>query len=210
MDRASIMRGARYHEAGHAVAAFHNGFTVTSVIVTDNIWIANHRRRVFGGWSESWREACVTLAGQFADQRASWGEIRPESWEAFSCEAESALEMAQDDEEFARCDHVQLLQQLEEMAADLHGDPLEDSYHEVVEDTLRLVSDHWHEIEALARALEQNGTLDGAEVVRTIKGARPTTKINGCRDAPTAEHCEKLPLRPPGTCRSDGGATSTA
>lgn len=173
MDRASCMRGARYHEGGHAVAAFHHGFTITSVIVTDNTWITNHRRLVMGGWSESWRDACVTLAGQFADQRASWGEVRPESWEEFRHEAVSALEEAQYDEEFARCDHVQLLQHLEEMAADPYGDPLEDSYRMVVEDTLRLISDHWHEIEALARALETHGILDGAEVIRTIEEARP-------------------------------------
>ncbi len=83
MDWERSMRGARYHEAGHAVAAYHHGYAVTSVIATDEEWGTNWRRPAFGGPADAWQDACVTLAGQFADHVAAWGEMRPESWEEF-------------------------------------------------------------------------------------------------------------------------------
>jgi hypothetical protein len=76
-----IMRGTRYHEAGHAIAAYHHGYPITGVRVTDAECITNYRSRYpspeFGGWAELWREACITMAGLLADQRAMWGEMRP-------------------------------------------------------------------------------------------------------------------------------------
>jgi hypothetical protein len=92
MDWAKKMKGARYHEAAHAVAAYHNGYKITGIIATDDEWITNYRGPVFGGWAESWREACVTMAGQLADQRASWGEMRPQPWAEFLAEAEEERE----------------------------------------------------------------------------------------------------------------------
>ncbi len=44
----------------------------------------------------------------------------------------------------------------------------EESYRIVVEDSRRLVTNLWAEIEAVARALEEYDTLDGPEVVRII------------------------------------------
>lgn len=48
---------------------------------------------------------------------------------------------------------------------------LEGSYRIVVEDSRRLATDHWIEIEALARALEQKGTLEGPEIISIIEQA---------------------------------------
>ena len=55
------------------------------------------------------------------------------------------------------------------MASYPSGDSLEACYREVVEDTRQLLWDHWSEVEAVVRALEQTGTLNGAEVVQAIK-----------------------------------------
>ncbi len=175
MDWSEVMRGARYHEAGHAVAAYRNGYEVTGITATDEDWSTNWRRRVGGGYADAWREACVTLAGQLADQRAVWGEMRPQTWEEFSAEAEEILEELEASGEDAAegvmsSDVVELLDALEVMASS-YGDPLDECYRSVVEDTRRLVSDNWGQIGAVARALEQTGTLDGAEVVRVIEGA---------------------------------------
>jgi len=54
-------------------------------------------------------------------------------------------------------------------------------------DTRKLVSEHWAEIEAVARALEEkNGTLDGPEVVRIIEQANRASGVAGCRGSQTA------------------------
>jgi hypothetical protein len=110
------------------------------------------------------------MAGQLADQRASWGELRPESWEKFREEAEVVRELVEiegDDE--ARGDHLDLLEHLEEMASDPGEGSLEDCYREVVENASRLVSEHWPEIEAVASSLEQCGTLSGKGATEIIE-----------------------------------------
>ncbi len=91
------MRGARYHEAGHAVAAYHQGWNITSVTATAEEWRTNWRRAAFGGPADAWREACVTLAGQLADDVAvaAWGEMHPEPWEEFLEVAETVREMVE-------------------------------------------------------------------------------------------------------------------
>jgi hypothetical protein len=110
------------------------------------------------------------MAGQLADQRASWGEMRPESWEEFRAEAEAARELWEYDEG-ERDDHLHLLEYLEEMAADpLEGD-IEKCYRGVVEDSRRLVTEHWAEVEALASALESSGTLSGEAATEIIERA---------------------------------------
>ena len=88
-----IMRGTRYHEAGHAVAAYHHGCLITCVTVTDEERKTYFRRPIFDGWADSWREACVTMAGLLADQCAMWGEMRPAPWAEFLAEAEAELEV---------------------------------------------------------------------------------------------------------------------
>jgi hypothetical protein len=168
MDWERSMRCARYHEAGHAVAAYHHGYTVKTVIVTDDDWGINWRRPAIGGWAEAWRDACVTLAGQFADHVAAWGEMRPEPWEEFLRDAETVREMVEYGDEDARDDHLAILEHLEEMAS-YWGDSLETCYLEVVGDTRKLISEHWAEIEAVAHALEQTGILDGPTFERTIE-----------------------------------------
>ncbi len=167
-DWAKLMRGTRYHEAGHAVAAYLHGYEITRVTVTDEEYMTNYRRLALGGWAESWREACVTMAGQLADQCASWGEMRPRPWAEFLAEAETGLEELVYDEEM-RTDDTDLLLLLREMSADPVGDDLEESYRIVVEETRQLVSEHWTEIEAVACALEEKKILDGPEVVRLIE-----------------------------------------
>ena len=168
MDWKRSMRGARYHEAGHAVAAYHHGYTITAVVATDEEWGTNWRRPDLGGPVDAWRDACVTLAGQFADHVAAWGEMRPEPWEEFVGDAETVREMVEYGDEDARDDHLAILEHLEEMAS-YSGDSLEACYLEVVEDTRKLVSEHWAEIEAVARALERTGILDGPAFTRTME-----------------------------------------
>jgi len=172
-----IMRGTRYHEAGHAVAAYYHGYAITRVIATDEQWITYYRRPAFGGWADSWREACIIMAGQLADQRASWGKMRPEPWADFLENAEAALEALDYGEEWMRCDHTDLLQLLRQMGEVQLGTEPAASYRIVVEDSQQLVSDHWTEIEAVARALEQKSTLDGPEVVLIIERA---SRSDGC------------------------------
>jgi hypothetical protein len=178
----AMMRGARYHEAGHAVAAHYHGMKITSVIATDEEWVTNYRRPCHGGWAEAWREAVISLAGQFADQRASWGEIRPESFEAFLADAQGERNEwdVELDEGSLPGDHLSLLEALEKMSREPLGEGLEKSYYDVVKDARELVCNHWAEIEAVALALEENdGYLDGEEVVRLIKA------------------CEHRPYKPP-------------
>jgi hypothetical protein len=170
MNRERSMRGARYHEAGHAVAAYRHGYTITGVQATDEVWRTDYSRPPFGGYADAWREACITLAGQFADHVAAWGEMRPEPWVEFMEHAQNVREMVEDyGEEDARDDHLYILEYLEEMASYPSGGSLEACYRDVVEDTRQLLWDHWSEIEAVVCALEQTGTLDGAEVVQAIK-----------------------------------------
>jgi len=172
MDWEWTMRGARYHEAGHAVAAHHHGYTIKSVMATDEEWGTNWSRPTFGGPTEVWRDACVTLAGQLADHVAAWGEMRPEPWGEFLAEAETMRELVEDyGDEDAREDHVALLEYLEEMASYPPGEGLEACYREVVEDTRRLLLEHWTEVEAVARALEPTGALDGPAFVRVVERA---------------------------------------
>ncbi len=164
MDLEKIMEGARHHEAGHAVAAYYNGFAVTGVAATPEETITNWRGPYPSTWTDSWRRACVTMAGQFADQQASWGEIRPESWEEFRDDAEETLEMIEYGEAEPD-DHTGVLEDLERMS-----DEPGESYRIVVRDARALVSEHWGEIAAVARALERTGHLDGAEFVRIMEG----------------------------------------
>ncbi len=158
----------RYHEAGHAVVAYHFGYTITRVIATDKEWMTNYKCPVFGDGAEACRQACVIMAGQFAEERANWGEMRPEPWAKFLDDAEMALENFVSDEDL-RCDRSDLFQLLQEMCADPVDDDLEEAYRMVVEETRQLVIEHWPEIEAVARALEQKKILDGPEVVRLIE-----------------------------------------
>ena len=169
-----IIRGTRYHEAGHAVASYHHGFSLTRVRVTDAECITSYRTKhpnsEFRGWTDLWREACVTMAGPLADQRALWGEMRPEPWTEFLAEAEQELESVEDGEEWLRSDHSDLLQLLRRMGGDptMDAGP-EESYRIVLEDSRALVNEFWAEIEAVARALEEKDTLGGPEVVRSIE-----------------------------------------
>jgi len=89
------------------------------VVATGEEWKTNWRFYDFGGYAEVWRAACVTLAGQFADHVAAWGEMRPG-------------------------DHLDLLGYLEEMAYRdyLGNDGLETCYREVVADTAEQLSEN--------------------------------------------------------------------
>lgn len=170
LDWEKSMKEARYHEAGHAVAAHHNGYTIKSVTATADEWCTNWSRPAFGGPADAWRDACVTLSGQLADHVAAWGEMRPEPWEEFMGVAEEVRELEEEGDEYARDDHLELLEVLEEMVAySSWGDTLEACYYEVVQDTRRLLSEYWSEVEAVARALELTGTLDGAAFMRAIQ-----------------------------------------
>jgi hypothetical protein len=168
-----IMRGTRYHQAGHAVAAYHHGYRITGVTVGDEECRTYFGRPIFDGWADKWREACVTMAGPLADQRALWGEMRPEPWTEFLAEAEEELEVVEDGEEWLRGDHSDLLQLLRRMGEDPTMDTgPEESYRIVLEDSRALVNEFWAEIEAVARALEEKDTLGGPEVVRIIEQTR--------------------------------------
>jgi hypothetical protein len=95
--------------------------------------------------------------------------MRPEPWEEFLRDAEIAREMVEvEGDEDARDDHLAILEHLEEMAS-YWSDSLEACYLEVVEDTRKLISEHWAEIEAVAQALEQTGILDRPAFERTIE-----------------------------------------
>jgi hypothetical protein len=166
-----IMRVTRYHEAGHAVAAYHHGYLITGVTVSDEVCKTYFRRPIFDGWADSWREACVTMAGSLAAQCAMWGEMRPVLWAEFLAEAEAELEVVEDSEDWLRGDRSDLLQLLRQMSSEGMDMDLEGSYRIVEEDSRQLVTDHWVEIEAVAGALEQKGTLEGPEVIRIIEQA---------------------------------------
>jgi hypothetical protein len=94
--------------------------------------------------------------------------MRPESWEEFRAEAEAARELWEYDEG-ERDDHLDLLEHLEAMAADPLAGDIEKCYRDVVEDSYRLVAEHWAEVETLASALENSGTLSGEAAVEIIE-----------------------------------------
>ena len=125
------MRGARYHEAGHAVAAYHNGYTIKSVTATADEWSTNWGRPPYDGPADAWRNACVTLAGQLADRVAAWGEMRPEPWEEFLADAEEVRELVEAGDEDERDDHLAILEHLEDLSYSW-DDSLEECYREVV------------------------------------------------------------------------------
>jgi hypothetical protein len=102
------------------------------------------------------------LAGRFAERLEIWGEIRPDSWEAFWEDAVSEAE----DESMWR-DTFDLIE-------DLYGmeDP-EEKYTAVVSDTEETVRELWPEIIAVSEILMKQGRLDGDdEVERIIERAR--------------------------------------
>lgn len=170
---AEEMRGTRYHEAGHAVAAYYHGYTITRVSATDEDWRTSYRRLASGGgWADLWREGCVIMAGLLAEHYAAWGEMGPEPWWAeFLVEAEQQQELVGDDEDWMIGEYSELLQLLQQMNSDRMDPEPEGAYRIVEEDTRRLVTDHWVEIEAVAGALEQKGALDGPEVMLIIERA---------------------------------------
>ena len=168
-----LMRIIRYHEAGHAIAAYHHGCLITRVSVTDAEYITDYRSPAFGGWVELWGEACITMAGILAEQLAMYGEVSPEEpWAdilAFLGDEEEALEAEVYYHDLLDDDHSTLVRLLQQMGNDPMGDDPAEYYRIVVMDSRQLVTDHWTEIDAVARALEQKHTLDGQEVVRIIE-----------------------------------------
>jgi hypothetical protein len=57
------------------------------------------------------------------------------------------------------------------MSADSKERKLEELYQIVVDDSRQLITDHWAEIEAVARALEQKSTLEGPDIILVIEQA---------------------------------------
>jgi len=112
------------------------------------------------------------MAGLLAEHYAAWGEMGPEPWWAeFLVEAEQQQELVGDDEDWMIGEYSELLQLLQQMNSDRMDPEPEGAYRIVEEDTRRLVTDHWVEIEAVAGALEQKGALDGPEVMLIIERA---------------------------------------
>jgi hypothetical protein len=167
------MRGARYHEAGHAVVAHYNGWTVKSVVATDHEWHCYWNRYDFGGWSDAWRAACTTLAGQLADHMHAFSEWRPRAWEEFVEDAEFQRELLYEMPDQVG-DQYDLLLRLEEMSERDDFGPMspEECYRAVVEDTIEQLSEHWTEVEAVVRALERTGgRLDDEAFVEALEKA---------------------------------------
>jgi len=164
------MRGIRYHEAGHAVAAHYHWCELTRVTATYEEARIEYLCSEPGGYFDSWRRACITMAGPLAGQRASWGEMSREPWDIFLWEAEEDQESVEIGfDELRGSDHIDLLQLLYKMGEDPDfGAGPEESYWIVVRDSRRLVTSQWAAIEAVARALEEHDTLDGPEAVRII------------------------------------------
>jgi hypothetical protein len=165
-----IMRGTRYHEAGHAVAAHYHWYDLTRVIATYEEARIEYLCSEPGGYFDSWRRACITMAGPLAGQRALCGEMSTEPWDIFLWNAEDDLELVEIGfDPLDGSDDSKLLQWLYKMGEDPDfGAEPEESYWIVVRDCRRLVASQWPAIEAVARALEEHDTLDGPEAVRII------------------------------------------
>jgi len=164
------MRGTRYHEAGHAVAAHYHWYELTRVTATYEEARIEYLYPEPVGYFDYWRKACVTMAGPLAGQRALCGEMSPEPWGEFLWEAEEGPELIEIGFDWLRADDTDLLQLLYKMGDDptISTEP-EESYRIVAEHSRRLVTNHWAEIEAVARALGEHDTLDGPEAVRIIE-----------------------------------------
>src|SRR5919107_6348410 len=89
------IRGARYHEAGHAVAAHYHWCELTRVIATYEKARIEYLCSEPGGYFDSWRRACITMAGPLAGQRALCGEMSTEPWDIFLWNAEDDLELVE-------------------------------------------------------------------------------------------------------------------
>jgi hypothetical protein len=112
--------------------------------------------------------AFYTLAGRFAEQLEIWGEIRPESWEVFSEDAEIEAE-----DEPIRSDTFDLMEDLYGI-----GDP-EEKYPLVVFETEERVRELWPEITAVAEILVERSRLEGDEAARIIERAREQRERGG-------------------------------
>jgi hypothetical protein len=166
----AMMRGARYRNAGYTVAAYHHGMKITRVNTILEECATKYRRPGYGSWSEARREAVIILTGQLADQRASWGETRLESFEEFLANAQKELEVVELGDGLIICDHLALLEPLKEMARDPLSGGLKECYDIVVKDARKLVYDYWTAIEGVAIHLEEYGEdLDGEYAVWIIE-----------------------------------------
>jgi hypothetical protein len=167
MTEVDQYRATCFHEAAHAVFALKVcGFSLQYVSAEEAYCAASGP--LFDGYAEHWRNAMYALAGRFAEQLEIWGEIRPESWEAFSEGAEIAAE-----DEFIRGDTFDLMEHLYGM-----GDP-EEEYPVVVADTNETVRELWPEITAVAEVLMARGRLEGDEVARIIERTRGQRERGG-------------------------------
>jgi hypothetical protein len=167
MTEVDQYRACCFHEAAHAMFALKVcGFYLQYVSADESYCAA--KVPVFSGYAEHWRRAMYALAGRFAEQLEIWGEIRPDSWEAFSEDAEFEAE-----DESIRGDTFHLMEDLYGM-----GDP-EEAYTVVVSDTEERVHELWPEITAVAEILMEQGRLEGDEVARIIERAREQGEHRG-------------------------------
>ena len=168
MTEVDQYRATCFHEAAHAVFALKDlGFSL-QYVSADESYCAARGPWVFGSAGHHWLRAIYTLAGRFAEQLEIWGEIRPESWEEFSEDAE--IEAG---DESIRSDTFDLMEDLYGI-----GDP-EEKYPLVVSETEEKVRELWPEITAVAEILVERGRLEGDEVARIIERAREQQERGG-------------------------------
>ncbi len=162
-------RATCYHEAAHAVFASEvcRG-KVHYVSASESLCEA--RVEAPNTPASLWRSALYALAGSYAEMLEIWGEIRPDSWEEFSEEADCEEDSFSDVFDEWRSDAHQLREYLFQM-----GDPAEE-YQFVVQDTAKLIRELWPEISSVAFRLLKAGHLEGDEVATIIESVKKEYK----------------------------------
>jgi hypothetical protein len=178
-DFIEVLRGRCYHEAAHAIFAYHDEVEI------DEVWASDER----GGCSlyraelykryEPWGYARFCLAGAYATYIA-------ETLEHPKPEQLSLSQLREDAQKVPEGDAWQALVTLEHYArtADCPFGSIEDAHTALVEDLRVQVEDHWDELEAIAFELwarywesgKKLGRLGGGEVVRIIESTRKEGK----------------------------------
>jgi hypothetical protein len=159
-----------YHEAAHAVFAYHARLPIRQVYVTEELdAMCVSGVPVYPTPWQAMDQAVGAFTGVIADYRRRGWQWSPIPFDEFVSEEASYEELSE--LEGTECDELQALKMLRIAAsAGYYGD-LEACYTMAVASAARDVELWWPEIVAVAERLRETGRLDGEACVVPIESA---------------------------------------